>query len=383
MAWFHRVPGIERISGQTLSVQGDSLTVGLFGAADDVTITNDGNDLTILPLGTSGNSSLWKIAVRQGARHHLSGLKDRIYAIGGNWVAADSFEVRFDFKPSDSLQLDVRPLTQQIFGGATSIWRGSHTPAINLISNTQELVHQPTPVLEFNQNAPQKAVDFAVFAAKFGHVDRACNLMVIIPHPFAQGRGIAVYGGMGFFTDALSVPLIRYVIDRFALERWGSQVFAASDNYAVLMPVPAGVDHGGEIGPFVSSPGVGTQLIQHLIGLSEGRMAADQVGICCFSGGIHNANSFIAAGGRGLNIRFGCNQDPVVGTPMSAAVPTRRQFLSGYTTGGPRPGFIYLPENPYWLADPSYALQKAALGGEYPHTWAVPNYTLYAALKTA
>lgn len=397
MAYFHRVPGLERISGQTLSVQGDNLTVGLFGyqdaAGEELKITNEGDDLAIFPAGTAGNSSLWKIVVKQGARHHLSGLKDKIYAIGGNWQTADSFQLRFDFKPSDSARLDVRPLTQQMFGGDASIWRGSHTPSIHLISNARQLLNQPLPALEFGRNAPQKAVDFAVFAAKFGHVDRAFilvvkqgarprNLMVIIPHPFAQGRGIAVYGGMGFFTDALSVPLIRYVIDTFALGRWGSQVLAASDNYAILMPVPAGVDHGGEIGPFVSSPGVGTQLIGHVMALSDGRVAADQVGICCFSGGIHNANSFIATGGRGLNIRFGCNQDPVSGTPMSAAVPARRQYLSGYTTGGPRPGFTYLPENPYWLADPKYTAMKAALGGEYPHTWAIPNYTLYAALES-
>ena len=392
MAYFHRIPGLERISGQTLSVQGDSLTIGLFGAADDVVISNEGDDLVILPMGTSGNSSLWKIAVKQGARHHLSNLGDKIFAVGGDWQTVDSFQLRFDFKPSDSARLDVRSLNQQIFGGSASIWRGSVTPAINLISNPPTVSHQPE-VLEFNQQSPQKEVDFALFAAKFGHIDRAFilvaragarprNLMVIIPHPFAQGRGIAVYGGMGFFTDALSVPLIRHVTDRFALGRWGSQVLAASENYAILMPVPAGVDNGGEIGPFVSSPGVGTQLISHLIALSDGRIGAEQVGICCFSGGIHNANSFITTGGHGLNIRFGCNQDPVVGTPMSAAVPSRRQYLSGYTTGGPRPGFMYLPENPYWLADPQYAVQKAGLGGEYPHTWAVPNYTLYAALKS-
>src|SRR6186713_1906301 len=108
MAYFHRYPGLERISGQSLSVQGDSITVGLFGAGEEINITNEGDDVTIFPLGTTGNSSLWKISVKQGARHHLTGLKDKIYAIGPNWQNVDTFEVRFDFKPADSTRLDVR-----------------------------------------------------------------------------------------------------------------------------------------------------------------------------------------------------------------------------------------------------------------------------------
>jgi hypothetical protein len=252
---------------------------------------------------------------------------------------------------------------------------------------------QSTPRLEFGHSFPSKAVDFAVFAAKYGSVERAFvltllpgtrprNLLVVIPHPFAQGRGVAYYGALGFFKDPLSLALVRNVIDRFALERWGSQLFAASRDYALLIPVPAGVGSGGEIGPFITTSRIGTQLIGKLIAMTDGMIGADSVGLCCFSGGVHNANAFAAAGGKGLNIRFGCNQDPQGGTPLSGSIPTRRQYLSGYTTGGPRPGFIYLPDPPSWSNDPLYAQRKSELGGEYPHTWAIPNYTLYMAMKS-
>jgi len=397
MAHFHKHPGQERISGQTLTVQGESITIGLWGYKDntgqDLIVTNEGDDLAIFPAGTSGNSSLWKISVKQSSRTHLSGLKDKIYAVTTGLQPWDSFQINFNFRPADAATLDVRAITAQLFGGATSIWRRSKVPAIYLITNPPLLPNQNPPVLEFRQRTTEKAVDFAVFAGKYGSIERAFilvvkadtkprNLLVVLPHPFAQGRGIQIYGGIGFFKDPLSLPLIRTVIDRFALERWGSQLLAARDDFALLIPVPAGVGHGGEIGPFVTAPHIGAQLIGRLIALSDGRFGPDVVGLCCFSGGIHNANAFAGTGGKGLNIRFGCNQDPVSGTPMTAAIPARRQYLSGYTTGGPRSGFIYLPESVSWKDEPRYVQMKAQLGGEYPHTWAIPNYTLYAALRS-
>lgn len=393
MANFHKYPGLERLSGQTISVQGESIVVGLQDGPDLV-VTNDGDDLAIFPAGNAGSSSLWKISVKQASRSHLSSVKDKIYAVTTGLQSRDWFNINFNFKVADAAQLDVRAITPQLFGGpADNIWRGSKVPAISLITNPPLLADKPAPLLSFTQKAAEKPVDFAVFAGKYGAIERAFvlvarqgtkprNLLVVLPHPFAQGRGIAFYGGLGFFKDPLSLGLIRAVIDRFALERWGSQLLAARDDYALLIPVPAGVGHGGEIGPFVTSPHIGTQLVARLMSLTDGRIGADTVGLCCFSGGVHNANMFVATGGKGLNIRFACNQDPVSGTPISAAIPARRQYLSGYTTGGARPGFIYLPESPSWKDEPRYAEMKAQLGGEYPHTWAIPNYTLYAALKS-
>jgi hypothetical protein len=395
MANFHKFPGTERISGQTLTVQGDTLMVGIWGYkvenGQELVVSNDGEDLAIFPAGTSGNSSLWKITVTQTARSYKTSIKDKIYALTTGFKNYDSFEVNFNLKPV-AAGLDVRCITAELFGGpANEIWRGTATPNIDLLTGPRLLPNQPPPKLEFNRQYPGQKAAFAVFAARHGGVERAFilvikrgsrpkNLLVVIPHPFAQGRGIGYYGGKGFFQNPLSLDMVRDVTDRFALARWGSQLLAArDDSYALLIPVPSGVGHGGEIGPFANGPGIGSQIIGRITDLTGGTVAANAVGICCFSGGVHNANAFIAAGGKGLNFRFACNQDPVSGTPISAAVAARRQYISGYTTGGPRAGFIYLPESS-WTAEPKYAVNKASLGGEYPHTWAVPNYTLYHCL---
>jgi hypothetical protein len=398
MANFHKHPGLEKISGQTIEVRGESITVGLWGYKDfggnDLIVTNDGDELAILPAGVSGNSSLWKISVKTTVRTHKSSVHDRILAITNNWQMWDSFNVNFNFKTADAAELQVRPITADLFGPPTdNVWRGSKVPGIYLVTNTGLVPNQAPPRLDFSRSAAAKPVDFAVFAAKYGAVERAFvlmrqrgtrpkNLLVVIPHPFAQGRGIAYYGALGFFKNPLSIDLIRNVIDRFALERWGSQLLAASSDYALLMPVPAAVGGGGEIGPFVTANRVGYQLVYKLIGLTDGGFAADSVALVCFSGGVHNANLFAAAGGKGLKIGFACNQDPVSGTPITGSIPVRRQYISGYTTGGPRSGFIYLPDPPCWAADPLYARRKGELGGEYPHTWAIPNYTLYMALTS-
>ena len=396
MANFHKHPGMERISGQTLTVQGDSITIGLWGYKDfggnDLIVTNEGDDLAILPAGTSGSSSLWRIAVKTTSRTHMSTVKGRIMAITSKWEVWDRFDIVFNFKPAEATTLQVRPISSDLFGGGKDdVWRGSSVPGISLVTNVGLLPGQPPPRLNFNVKAQPKDVDFAVFAAKLGAVERAFilvrrrgtrprNVMVVIPHPFAQGSGTAYYGKLGFFKDPLSIDLIRNVIDRFALARWGAQLFAATNDYALVMPVPAGVGGGGEIGPFVTHSAAGAQIISYMMALTDNGFGAASTGLVCFSGGVHNANAFVAAGGKGLRITFGCNQDPVRGTPLSGAIPVRRQYLSGYTTGEPRPGFVYLPDPPSWNDEPNYTKFKAALGGEYPHTWGIPNYTLYMAL---
>jgi hypothetical protein len=73
------------------------------------------------------------------------------------------------------------------------------------------------------------------------------------------------------------------------------------------------------------------------------------------------------------------NQDPSNGTPI-ALVGFRNQYLSGWTTGGPRAGFEFLPK-PRWVNDPKFDEMNRSLGREYLHTWALPTYTLAMALS--
>ena len=74
------------------------------------------------------------------------------------------------------------------------------------------------------------------------------------------------------------------------------------------------------------------------------------------------------------------NQDPSHGAAL-AFPGVRKQYLSGYTTGSPRPGFEYMPE-PRWRNDPKFTEMKQKLGREYLHAWALPNYTLAMALRS-
>lgn len=106
----------------------------------------------------------------------------------------------------------------------------------------------------------------------------------------------------------------------------------------------------------------------------------NSVGLGTCSDGIHDANAFVSAGGKDLPFKLMINQDPVGGTPI-ASVGQRKQYLSGWTTGGPRPSFELVPE-PRWKNDPQSAEEHAQYGHEYLHTWAVPTYTLGIALRS-
>ena len=57
------------------------------------------------------------------------------------------------------------------------MWRGSAVPEIALVTNGALMAGKEAPRLEFNRTAPRKPVDFAVFAAKHGAVERAFVLV--------------------------------------------------------------------------------------------------------------------------------------------------------------------------------------------------------------
>ena len=111
---------------------------------------------------------------------------------------------------------------------------------------------------------------------------------------------------------------------------------------------------------------------------ADSTAALSEVNLVTFSSGIYDANTFIASGGRGLKFNLMVNQDPAGGVNIGG--PARKQYLSGWTTGGPRAGFEFLPM-PRWQNDPKLEEMKGALGREYLHTWAIPTYTLGMALR--
>ena len=230
-----------------------------------------------------------------------------------------------------------------------------------------------------------RVVTLKVFAAKIGTTERAFwlmlpesgiprSLMVIISHGFGQNH--AYYSKKGY-SNPLSKDLLIDVRDRFIFQRWGMQVAAMRADMGLLFPVRAHAG-GSELGPFISQASVGTAIISTIASRANADFLLNAVDVCTFSSGIYDANTFIHTGGKGLKFRLMVNQDPSNGAPI-ASVGIRKQYLSGWTTGGPRVGFEFLPK-PRWVNDPKFAQMNSSLGREYLHTWALPTYTLAMAL---
>lgn len=393
MSHFHKHPSGQRISGTELVVEGNSVTIGLWGYHDfqkrDLIVVAEGNDLMIpQEVGTVGDSKLWKLTVSPTALATKGVVKDKIYANTVDWHTWDSFNITFKFKPQAAASLIVRPITQDVYGGPADVWRSAQTAAIHVVDSASFKPGTDEP-LNFRP-APAQTVHFSVFAAKIGSVERAYILMtpatghankllVVISHSFGQNE--AYYGALGY-QSPLSAPLIKDVTQRFVMERWGSQLMSASKEYALLMPVRAKGGGGtGELGPFSSQSGMGTKIIGKIQELSKNAFDISQVDVVTFSNGIGDANQFIGVGGKGLPFKRACNQDPAHGGSISA-VPQKKQYISGQTTSGaPRAGFEFLPLK-RWVNEPNFLKlwTNEPSRFNYLHTWCLPHYTLYMAM---
>jgi hypothetical protein len=403
VANFYRHPGGQRISGAQVVVDGDTLTVGLYGYLDEqgneLTLVNKGNDLVFEQGAVSGDSRLWKIRVAADARATRETVTDTIYANTTRdgmvqWDTWDSFDVTFRYKKQQATNLVVRPVTADILGGDKSPWRQFQT-RVRQVVNTA--IYHPAmrgELLEFLGPIEAKPVNVAVYAAKLGAVERAFllmvprsgraqNLLIVISHSFGQQD--SYYSGKGY-SDPLSPDFIKEVLEHFVLRRWGRQLMAARSDYALLMPVRAKAKSNlDELGPFVEQSGVGAKIIQMLIGMTDGAFGLDKVGLVAFSNGITAANEFIAVGGKGLPIHWAVNQDPAGGVSISPTVPRRKQYLSGHTTAGrPRPGFEFLPMG-RWAKEPVKDAQPKGRDlyddKNYLHTWCMAEYTLYMGMQ--
>ncbi len=382
MAYFHSVPDGRSISNTEITVQGTSITVGLADAGD-LQVTNAGDGLSIFPAGKRGNSALYTIQVNERTRSTQSaGYADTVIATNNLGAApATTFKVTFNFKVEPATRLVVRDRTQELFGVAQFHFQLAPP---RLVDMTTFRPGDQSHVLDFAIKSA-RVVSLSLFSAKIGITERAfwlmlpegtraTSLMVVISHGFGQNH--AYYSGKGY-GDPLSKDLLADVRDRFVLARWGMQVAAVRSDMGLLFPVRAHTG-GTELGPFISEGGVGAAIISTIAAQANADFLLNAVDVCTFSSGIHDANTFIATGGKGLNYRLMVNQDPAGGVPIAGK--SRRQYLSGWTTGGPRPGFEFLPK-PRWVKDPKFDEMNRALGREYLHTWALPTYTLAMALS--
>jgi hypothetical protein len=385
MANFFRVPGGQSISNTTIVVNGTSLVVGLNGTKDasgnDLVVTNGGDDLSIFPGGPSGGGTLYTIRASQRAISTKATITDTIYATGDlGKPAVDQFQVEFHFHMEVAHELIVRDMTQEIFGITEFRYQLGKEVQVNMA------LFKPgdqSNVLDF-VGIPGSIVKLRLFAAKAGSVERSYwlmlpdrrpdSLMVVISHGF--GQNARIYGGLGW-SNPLSKPLLEDVRDRFVLSRWGLQVAAKRPTMGLLLPVRAGAV-GGELGPFITQPGMGAKIITTILAQADVMSALNKVSVVTFSSGIYDANSFITSSGRGLHFDLMVNQDPAQAAHIAGA--NRKQYLSGYTASGPRAGFEFLPK-PRWQKDPKHDEMVTRLGREYLHTWALPNYTLAMALS--
>ncbi len=389
MANFQKHPSGENLSGANLVVNGDSITLALAGYKDfqgqDLFVANQGSDLAIFPGDVVGNTKLYTIRVNTQARATKTSVSDRIFANTVNWQTWDKFDITFRFHQGEAVTLIVRPVTGQVLGGSDAIWRLTEVPSIWTIDVA---TFRPGSSGRLNFLFSRgKQVKVAVFAAKFGFVERAfillipvsgkpSNLMIVITHGFGQND--KYYSDMGY-SDPLSPKLIQDVNARFVLERWGAQLMAASSDYALLLPVRAKGGGHGELGPFISHPNLGTGVVTSIMAQTDGAFGINRVEVVTFSSGIYDADQFIAVGGKGLNIQRACNQDPAGGAEISRSVPIRKQYLSGQTTGGPRPGFEYLPLA-RWENERNRKTMFPNDTFNYLHTWCIPTYTLFLAM---
>ena len=282
--------------------------------------------------------------------------------------------------------MEIRQITGLALGGSDQMWRSTQTPSIWTIDIANFRPGQGDRLkFVFSKGQPVKV---AVFAVKFDTVERAyilmtpvsgkpSNLMIVITHGFGQSD--AYYSGLGY-SNPLSPPLIQDVNLRFVLGRWGAQLMAGFNDYALLLPVRARGGGHGELGPFINQPSMGEGVVEGIWDKSQQAFGYDSVDVVTFSSGIYDTNQFLAVGGKGLNITGACNQDPAGGAEISRAVPARRQYLSGMTTRGPRPGFEYLPLY-RWDNEPNRKTMFPNDAFNYLHTWCIPMYTLYLAMQ--
>jgi hypothetical protein len=386
MANFQRVPGGQSISNTTVVVDGGTLTVGLnYQGADgsDLVVTHSGNDLGIFPGDTVAGVRTYTLRVNQSVLATKSSLTDTIMVTGDlSKPPADQFNVEFRFRMEPARELVVREVTQEVFGVAKFTYLTGALPTVVMATFKAGDV---TNAFDFTAEAAGPAVDLRVFAAKIGSIERsywlmlpaggkATSLMVVISHGF--GQNYAYYSKLGY-GNPLSKALLLDVRDRFVLRRWGHQVATSKPSMALLMPVRSGAA-GGELGPFITHGGMGAKIVTNIVLQADAASALNEVDVVTFSSGIYDANTFLSSGGRGLKFNLAVNQDPAGGTSIDG--PSKKQYLSGWTTGGPRAGFEFLPMD-RWVNDPKFDEMKAALGREYLHTWALPTYTLGMALR--
>jgi hypothetical protein len=280
----------------------------------------------------------------------------------------------------------VRPITQEILGMEADHNLIKQTlPSIGVIDVTSFRKGDPKNEPQF-LSAPGAVGRLGIFAAKKGDLERAVILLlpltgkptrvcIAITQGFAQAS--ATLEPLGW-KDPLSPELIKFCLLKHVVNRWGAQTLAAKRDTALMYIVRA---KGKELGPFANDGPFVRQCLEEMASLTDDAFSFDEVEAFTFSSGIVDFNRFLNSLKGQLTVKAVYNIDPAQG--LAAAAPggaTLKQYLSGQT-GGPRPGFEFMPID-RWKNEFYFDRHKSVGLFQYLHNHAMPLYALNLGMRT-
>lgn len=283
----------------------------------------------------------------------------------------------------------VRPINQEILGmGGSNNLIQQIIPSIGLISEATFRPGDENNKFSF-RTAGQTVGRLGIFAARKGTLERAVimllpesgtpeRVLICITQGFEQAHD--ALGPLGW-SNPLSRPFIEFCLLKHVINRWGPQMLAARKSMALMYIVRA---RGNELGPFANDGPFVREVLTEIAALTAGAFSFDTVEAFTFSSGIGEFNTFLRSIGGVLNLQAVYNIDPAHG--VLAGGPSgivRRQFLSGQTSGGPRPAFEYMPV-PRWENEWEYPRRETFPNPwrfNYMHNHCMPRYTLHLGIQ--
>jgi hypothetical protein len=259
-------------------------------------------------------------------------------------------------------------------------------PAIGVIDvpTFRPGVQSNTPLFTF---APPTIARLGIFAAAKNGVERAVILvlppsgvpdrvMIGIGHGFAQN--VLTYQALGW-DDPLSPDLIRFVLLKHVINRWGAQVLAGKKPMALMHIVRAA---GVELGPFANDGLFTRDVLTQLRAQTNNAFSFETVEAFSYSSGISDFTLFVNSISSTLNVGAVYNIDPkpAMAAPMPAG-GVRKQYLSGETGASFKAGFESMLR-PRWQNEMRYPMEHN-IPLKYLHNHCLPDYTLFLGIQTS
>jgi putative peptidoglycan binding protein len=278
----------------------------------------------------------------------------------------------------------VRSINQEILG------RNGPDNMIEQLLPTRMMINFPT----FVRNAPSNVLNFipfisqavrlGLFAAKKGAFERCVmltlpksakpdTLLIVITQTFGQAR--EQLDPLGW-QNPLSKKFIEFALLKHVVNRYAPQVTASKKTMGMLYILRA--DQGPELGPFANDGPFVKQVLDELVGLTNGAFSFGTVEAMTYSSGILEFPLFLGSINGLLNVGTLYNIDPAGGVGVGGS--SKVQFLSGMTTlGVGRGGFEFMP-HARWKFESSFREKEPNLFN-YLHNNVMPNYCLHLGIQ--